>query len=344
MIVVAVTVIVLSCSDDPTEPVIVDIGGTMEVAHITPAEGNAITISGDSTDDANLWSRAEELIVQVRDSLDRMAVVRMKGLTDSTNFYLLAKWRDDTRDVMPDYWLFNDSLGGHIRTSNLPLTGGQDFFVAMFSEGSLADEDSLCWRMCHYRDPGPESIMRNEGTSMVDAWIWKAGQTDPIRTLRDIYYPVADTFHLDQMADRAVPIWRENILSNDIRWMHIDSLFYDGEFLFWSETIDWRLSFQDDEGKLLLWPKGAVIPGYVLADSVIYYANESSWEIEAKGSHDEIEGFWVLELKRRLDTGFADDIQFVLGQKVLSTIGIKDSPGANSPDPHLGSGPFEIQF
>jgi hypothetical protein len=325
--------------------VIYDIGGTLEVAHISLAEGNAISISGDSTDDGGAWSQAKEFIVEVKDSLDNLAVVSMKAVTDSTNLYLLVKWRDPTRDVMPDHWLYNDSSGGHIRTSNLPLRGGQDFFMAMFSDGTNGNINADCWQMCHYRDPGPESVMRNDGPGMVDAWIWQSGKTDPVRTLEDMYYPPSDTFNYDQTA-QIVPVWQENVQVNipEIRWMHEDSPDYQGEFLFRSEMIEWQPFFYDEDSVRVLWPYGATVPGYALADSVIYYADESLWEIEAKGQYDEVEGYWVLEIKRRLDTGFMDDIQFILGQKIHASVAVKNSPGANSPDPHLGSEPFEIQF
>jgi hypothetical protein len=339
MAIFAVMIVILSCSEDVTDPYDIELGGTMEVAHISAAEGAAIAIDGNPTGSDEAWSKAEEFRIVVQDTLGNMAVVGMRALTDSTYFYLNVRWRDPTRDVRPDHWVFNDSNGGHI-----PFVGGQDFFVAMFDDGNNGDVKADCWQMCHLRGDGPYSIMRNDGPGMVDAWIWESGQTDPVRTLADLHYPPGDTFAFDQMADRPVPIWAENILADDIRWMHKDSLYYEGDFLFRADYVTWRAIFYDAEGGFIKWPYGAVIPGYLLADSVVYYADESCWEIEAKGFYEETEGFWEVEFKRELDTGFADDIPFVLGGKIDCTIAVTNSPNYNSPDPHFGSEPFEIQL
>jgi hypothetical protein len=126
--------------------------------------------------------------------------------------------------------------------------------------------------------------------------------------------------------------------------MHIDSLFFDGDFLYQSEAIPWKPGFYDGAGGLILWPAGATIPGYVLADSVTYHQDESRWEIVAKGVYDSASTSWTVEIRRRLDTGHADDIAFVLGEDVSCSVGFTDSPNHNSPGPHFGSEQFVIEF
>ena|GEM_PF-3065666 len=338
-------IIVASCSEDPLEPVIVDIGGTLEVTHISPAEGEAILIDGNPGGPDIIWEEAKEFMVVVQDSISRngftgyISIVKMRALTDSTYFYLLVEWEDPTRDVQPDRWVYTDALGGKSQD-----VGGQDFFVAMFQEGAVGDTGLDCYQMCHLRDEGPYSIMRNDSPGMVDAWTWKSGQTDPVSTLEDKHLPADDTVLSDQTHGGAAFVWEDNHFAEEPEWMHRDSLYYTGDFLFNSEKVGWRRGFYDVDSNLFWWPEGAIIPGYVLGDSVVHYEDESLWEIEAKGTHDEATGVWQLELKRKLDTGFEDDIPFVLGELFNCTIGVTDNPADNSSHEHYGSDPFMIQF
>jgi hypothetical protein len=340
-------IIVASCSDDPLQPVIVDIGGTMVVAHISPAEGDAISIDGNPGGPDVIWDRAEEFMIVVQDSINRkdlpgyIGIVRMKALTDSTYFYLLVEWDDPTRDVQPDRWIYVDDQGGKNQD-----VGGQDFFVAMFEDGVVSDTGLDCYQMCHLRDEGPNSIMRNDGPGMIDAWSWKSGQTDPVSTLEDKHFPADDTVLNDHTHSGTAFVWKDNFdeIVSEPEWMHQDSLFYTGDFLYNSVKIHWKPGFLDSGGAPFGWPAGAIIPGYVLGDSVVHYEDESLWEIEAKGTHDEATGIWQLELKRRLDTGFEDDIPFVLGERFNSAIGVTNNPNYNSSHEHYGSDPFIIQF
>lgn len=342
-------IIVASCSEDPVKPVVIDIGGTMEVKHISPAEGDAILIDGNPGGPDIIWEQAKEFKIVVRDSINRKAVpgipgyislVRMKALTDSMYFYLLVEWDDPNGDVRPDRWVYNDVGRG------LQDVGGQDFFVAMFENSVVGDTGLDCYQLCHLRDEGPNSIMRNDGSGIIDAWVWKSGQTNPVSTLEDKHLPAGDTVRFDQTHSSIAFVWKDNFdeIVTEPEWMHQDSLFYTGDFLYNSEKISWKLNFPDSVGGLLGWPEGAVIPGYVLNDSVIHYEDESLWEIEAKGTHDEATGVWQLELKRKLDTGFEDDIPFVLGAAINCAIGVTDNPSFNSPHEHYGSDPFIIQF
>lgn len=340
MIVTGLVIVVLSCSEDPVEPVEVDIGGTLVVKHIPQAEGEAIVIDGIA--DA-AWNDAKEFLIVVSDSLENIELMRLKGLTDSMYLYLLVQWDDPTRDVMPDRWIFTDVNGAH------ESGGGQDFMVMMFDDGDNGDFTADCTQMCHATEEDPFYMMRNDGPAMVDAWLWSAGQTDPVRTLDDVHFNAGDSVAKDFKHEWYPPVYDLNLKSGTIpdpEWMHEDSLFFTGEFLHFSESTLWRSGFMDPDSNFLGWPEGATIPGYRLADSVKHFEDESRWEIEAKGNHDEAGGYWYVEIKRRLANGFTnDDVQFVLDEKVSATVGFSGPPPQfNSPHPHTFSEVFEIQF
>jgi hypothetical protein len=366
-------VIILSCGEDSLNPVDSNLNGTLKVTHISPEEAPVIGDNDFGFDFA--WSKAETLFVVVEGPQSQLQVVRLLGLTDGEYFYLMAVWNDPTKDVKPDHVLWIDKGGVHART------GGQDFFYAIFADGSNGDVGADCYRMCHSSvvdiiedDTTFVDSMRNTGPGMVDSWVWMSGQTDPVGskwgvpgTLVDLHFPPGGLTTWDATVNRTPPIWNFNADVQDStvpRWMHPDSNFYFGDFLFDSEkepfthmvtypdsifdtiwgqdsvivridtTVNIELGFQ----------KGAEVPGYVLADSVVYYEDDSRFEVVAKGTYSAVDRQWYLEMKRKLDTGFDDDIPFVLGERTQCTIGVTNSPVANRSTPHYGSKSFYIQF
>ena len=271
-----------------------------------------------------IWDEAKEFLITVEDSLgDKLTIVRMKGLTDSTYFYLRVEWEDTSRSVRPDAW--------HYPWSN-HTSGGQDFFYALFDNGSNDTIGANCANMCH----GGGTVMVNPGPAMLDAWIWKSGQTNPTGTLDDLHFEPNDSGMSYDVAVLDPPVWEQNKdVHDDPVYQPKDTIDFSGDFLFRSNA---------DSMKIWIWPTNFVLPGYVVADELQEAAGESRWEIEAKGKHSDLSDRWVVEFKRKLNTGNEDDIPFVLGEKINCTIGVTDSPNYNSPDPHLGSEPFIIQF
>jgi hypothetical protein len=362
----ALMIVIVSCSEDTTEPVTVDIGGTLVVASL-PA-GEEIVIDGVA--DA-AWDKVKQHYVVLDDSLikdiddvisnteDKDAMLmRLKAIADEEYFYLLAGWSDTSgADVTPDQWYFDPSGNPDIRNLGHG-EGGQDFFFAMFDDGRNTSVGADCWKMCHIEkiDDSLHTYMENGGPGMVDAWIWKAGQTDPTHTLDDIQYLSGERYSNDVTVQN-IPVWEQNIrnLATDRRpkYMHQDTVDYTGEFLFQTEKIDFHDQTRDTSGKFLFWPQTYHIPGYVVRESVTPSDNESLWEIEAKGSYDNVEMTWTLEIKRKLNTGHPDDIPFVKGSTVDCSVGItKDMTFFGAPFnkfrnityPPLASRPFQLKF
>lgn len=372
-------VIILSCGDDSFTPTESNLNGTLTVTHISPEEAPVIGDNDLGFDFA--WSKAETLFVVVEGPQSQLQVVRLLGLTDGEYFYLMAVWSDPTKDVKPDHVLWIDKGGVHART------GGQDFFYAIFDDGDNGEVGADCYQMCHsfildtITDGGPDTTytyvdsMRNTGPGMADAWIWMSGQTDPVGskwgapgTLVDLHFPPGGLPTWDVTVNRTPPIWDFNAGVQDTTlpyWMHPDSNFYFGDFLFDSEKELFSLgvTYPDsvfdtiwEQDTLIVridttvttgfgFQKGAEVPGYVLADSVEYYEADSRFEVVAKGTYSAIERRWYLEMKRKLDTGFDDDIPFLLGERIQVSIGVTNSPVANRPIPHYGrEEAFYIQF
>jgi len=329
-------IIGMSCSDEVLEPVEVDIGGTMTVAHISQAEGEAIAIDGNPVGPDIIWDEAKEFKIVVKDSLSRkdlaghMSLVRMKALTDSTYFYLLVSWPDTAASVRPDFW-------AHIGAwTHLYL--GQDFFCAIFDDGRNDTVAANCANMCHLDSAGFPVEMHNPGPGMVDSWNWHSGTTNPSRTLEDKNIPAEGFVSIDATF-LGQAVYTRNLKSSTDPipvWMHETDTLFTGDFLYYDETEDMDLT--------IFWRDTLMIPGYLVSRQVNATDEESLYEIEAEGHFDEVGQTWTLEIKRKLDTGHEDDIPFVLGEKINCTIGVTDNPRNNSPHEHYASEPFIIQF
>jgi hypothetical protein len=360
----ALMIVIVSCSEDTTEPVTVDIGGTLVVTSL-PA-GEEIVIDGVA--DA-AWDKVKQHYVVLDDSLlegvddvisdtddKKPMLMRLKAVADEEYFYLLAGWSDTSgADVTPDQFHWYNSNGDFSVRNEGHGNGGQDFFFAMFDDGRNNSVGANCWEMCHIEkiDDSLHTYMENGGPDMVDAWIWKAGQTDPTHTLDDIHYAGGERFTYDVNVQN-VGVWVRNMQPDGRpEFMHQDSSAYTGDFLYRSQMVAFRDLYFDAQGLPHFWPQGFTLPGYAVRESVTPSDNESLWEIEAKGSYDNVEKTWTLEIKRKLNTGHPDDIPFVKGATVDCSVGItKDMTFFGAPFnkfrnityPPLASRPFQLKF
>ncbi|MFH1891131.1 MAG: ethylbenzene dehydrogenase-related protein [Candidatus Zixiibacteriota bacterium] len=339
MIAFGLLILALSCGDDPLEPIIIELGGTMVVAHVPSSD--AITIDG--VPDAT-WDRAKKFQIVAKSATGDPAVINMKAITDSTYFYLLVSWEDPTKDVRPDNWEW-------IQEPNQPKptpfrSGGQDFFFAIFDDGGNGNVGADCHQMCHSIQIDTITTvdsMRNDGAALVDTWLWKSGESDPVTRLLDMSFPAGSASEPDvSVQETEVVIGNED--GGEPHWMHKDTLAFTEDFLYISDTLEWRADFWPDSETVIGWPAGAMLPGYVLNDAIDLNEDESQWEVVAKGEYDNLANRWTLEVKRKMNTGHIDDLPFVLGQRVSCTAGVRNSPVGNSPYPHYGTEPFDIQF
>lgn len=337
-------ILALSCGSEPLKPVEIELGGTLQVAHISSSEAPTIDGVPDAT-----WDKAKKFQIVAENASGQLQVIDMKGMTDDADlFYMLVSWDDPTRDVLPNQWQWTDSTGGH------DYFLGQDFFYMIMDDGGNGDVGGDCAQMCHTAEvPSGDTVitvdsMRNEGTGMVDTWIWRSGQTDPSYVLDDMHMLAGDTLAFDNTV-QTVPVWEWNIVdpvnNRDPVWMDQDSLFFTGEFLYRAEAIPYKSGFKGPSGEAVLWPYQATLPGYVVAgppppDD----PDESLWEVMAKGTYDELANRWTIEIRRKMNTEHDDDIQFASGKKISCTAGVTNNPAGNNAYPHYGTEPFYLQF
>jgi len=320
MLLVIMIVVWISCTDDPTEPVIVDVGGTLVALHISGGEAPVIDGILDAT-----WDLAAEKSYPLEDDDGELTLVRLKAMVDTTNndFYMLAVWKDADETIRPDSWFFNP---------NAFTFGGQDFFCAMFDDGDNGDFGADCYQMCHDVDGddiGDEMV--NPGPSMIDAWFWQAGITNPLSTLEEISYPADSGRRTDDVQLNAAYIKNDDF-TGEPRWKHKDSPNHPTDFLHMADTVSFVFESGLDS-----------IPGYALVDPS-QFLGASKWDVEAKAVYDNLTGAWVLEIRRSMTTGNVDDVQFIRGQLVNCTVAVASNLNFNNPYPHFGSEEFQIQL
>jgi hypothetical protein len=325
MTIAGFALIILSCSDEVADPIELDLNKPLVVRHITSDVGSAIVIDG-QVDAA--WNDAEEYEYIIYDMDSVPFILTLQALTDSTHFFLLARWGDPVEDIRPNFWLWDPARGFY-------RTGGQDFFCAIFDDGRNGTVGVDCAQMCHRDEMDVPDAMINPGPGMIDAWVWMSGLTNPVGTLEDIHYSADSSFREDdQTVQNAYVLNYGGAQNPDPVWMPEDAPYHRTDFMFYDEIIDFHQ---------IIEPQLDSIPGYYLNDRSTF-TGTSKWEVDAKGTFDNALGQWVVEFRRELDTGHDDDIPFVLGETINCAIGVTDNPHFNSPYSHVGRSPIEIRF
>jgi hypothetical protein len=295
-------VIYISCSDESLTPVDDNVGGTLTVKHISPADAPVIGENDGGFD--VVWSQADTFYVIVNNIQEgntrgsQFDIVRLLALTDSTHLYLMAIWNDNTRDVRPDRVVYENKVGGHSRK------GGQDFFYAIMDDGGNGDVGSDCNQMCHQTfeifedDTTIIDSMINPGPGIVDAWLWTSGQSDPVGLLHDLPGTLLDmSFASNGIPEgdethQIIPAWELNAdpQQPDLpRWMHPDSNSYKGDFLFNSEKVQFTqtdITYLDtlwDYDWEYIYDEDSTIIDSTIIDSTIAEINtEFGWPLGAE--------------------------------------------------------------
>lgn len=148
-------------------------------------------------------------------------------------------------------------------------------------------------------------------TFRADMWHWKASRTNPLGKADDKMTIVS--------LDKLLRGYQGQ--TPDKKTVYIQRPRDEGDKFYRSERY----------GK----KQEAIMPKYILISS----GQGSSWDIDAKGVWHQ--GYWTLELRRKLDTGHEDDVKFVLGTRVLGGIAVFNQ---SENDDHAISDVLRFQF
>ncbi|MFQ5887704.1 MAG: ethylbenzene dehydrogenase-related protein, partial [Candidatus Hydrothermarchaeales archaeon] len=180
-----------------------------------------------------------------------------------------------------------------------------------------------CAMLCH-----GDRMRTNAPDEKGDIWHWKASRTNPVGYADDKWmddtlvegYEEEDKEAAHRADSKVAGGYRENVnpYKSGPRYYEpnpIDAL--DAKFILQSEIYNGEaIEITSD----IVFREGDTIPGYILEK-----VSGSRGDMEAKGVWED--GVWSLELKRKLNTGHDDDVQFDVARTYRFGIAVMDNTG-----------------
>jgi hypothetical protein len=108
----------------------------------------------------------------------------------------------------------------------------------------------------------------------------------------------------------------------------------------WKDDADQKGAFTE-ETSAAIDDKFEAKEGYTVPALTLRKPSGSRADIEAVGAYKD--GFWQVMLKRKLETGNADDAKFEVGKDVAFTVAIFDNTGAKNGSEHKKSRPATLR-
>jgi hypothetical protein len=238
--------------------------------------------------------------------------VEVKALYDEEFIYLLAKWPDQSKSVMPQQW---------------QLTGG-----TWFSAPHKEDRLSFLWNTddaiigfenqaqgCAALNCHADGWETRTSEEVGDLWQWMAGKTNPSASVPDVGW--MDDLSVDNTG--IVPddftgskVWERNsVYDHDGNESTLP--FTEGDLPMWMkgssppnpdpEGLYLFRGFETDIVDPQEFADGTNLPGYLLSRPS---DGKNRADISAKGVYDDALKTWTLEIKRKLVTGNAADVAF----------------------------------
>ena len=262
------------------------------------------------------WKHAESLVAQLQDGSIGKVDVHLKALYDSDYLYLYATWPDPTLSADKDTWSFDGenwtSSGDEDR---IALIWNIDNSVAGFNIGG-------CAMLCH-----GDRMHTNSKGELADLWHWKAGRTNPRGYADDEW--IDNTIvegYTDESKEAAMnPDGSPTSDMKNIQPSRSGPKYHeprpedetDSRFIF-LEEVEKGEAVEITESTR--FKEGDTVPGYILQGPI---ANRG--DVEAKGKW--IGGRWQLELRRKLNTGFVNDVQFDISKTYRFGVAVMDNTG-----------------
>jgi PAS domain S-box-containing protein len=266
------------------------------------------------------WKQANELIIKIQDGSIGKVEVSLKALYDKEYLYIYATWPDPTQSIGKDMWEFNGV--------NWTSSGNEDRIGFIWNVDNSISGFNIggCAMICH-----GDRMHTNSPGELGDLWHWKAGRTNPLGYADDewIDNAVVEGYTEEAKegaihADGTELLYKEGYLKN-INSDGTGPKYYepnpedtlDGKFIFWEEVENGDAVEASGNTR---FSAGDLAPGYILKRPA---GNRA--DIDAKGTWQG--GKWQLELRRRLNTGYDNDVQFEIDKTYRFGVAVMDNTG-----------------
>jgi hypothetical protein len=346
----------ISCGSDDELPVEFPPSDEIRVSYISSAQAPVIDGSADA-----VWENAQlSQLIALEDSENnpkgRVELLEIKALSDSNNIYVYARWRDEGgKDDRYRQWLWSKAGGFDPWRKDLAR---EDVFNVLFEMDNNVTTDMSCARFCHEIGVNNYEFNNQEG-AQIDGWYWRANQTNPIGHALDLYFEdsiSADSgtygldpedvtgFVVNEIPSGDEPAWWDSTYTIDTIIVSIeedtttDPISYDttfryrvdlGSYLLADDTTD----YQQPIGVII---DSIYVPAFVLSTD----AAGDRWDVEARAVYEPDSKYWVLELKRAMNTGNPNDIVFTIGSEIVAHFAVS----VDFMQSHIGFDPVVIKF
>lgn len=243
-----------------------------------------------------IWNKVRPIQIKLTEGKQGEVTASVKALYSETDLYLLIRWKDSTESLNRLY-----EFDG---TQWKEREGDEDRLGILWNmNDSIKDfEKKGCFVLCHEEGKYMQTNAPNERG---DIWHWQAQRSNPVGYADDqiLTNKMHKHYHGTQL--------HESGRFNDKReWggfsNNWDKATKSPKFMFKDRTQSGPILIRPESVKI---PKDAVFQkGTILPREVLGKPHGSRGDIEAKGVWNK--GTWTLEIKRALDTGHEDDIQF----------------------------------
>ncbi|MCH7948508.1 MAG: hypothetical protein IIC66_11995 [candidate division Zixibacteria bacterium] len=155
--------------------------------------------------------------------------------------------------------------------------------------------------------------------SAYDVWNWRSLETAPAG-LAEGKTLINDTVLVTDSGAQQVA-WDNIKINTRPKWAHKDSSAFTGEVLYIEDTSGFDRYTSDPN-----WVTGHIIPGFyidTIVRNTVQSFPESRWDIFTVSSFDDLNNTITVVLKRKLDTGWSEDL--VLVDSVQFRIGLFDN-------------------
>jgi hypothetical protein len=294
--------------------------GAEEKSTILTAQriNESITIDGYANESS--WSRISIFTTRLKDGSIGEVDVGLQALYDTEYIYIHATWPDPTESVNKKLWTFNGT--------EWLKSGDEDRLAIFWNIGDSVEGFNIggCAMLCH-----GDRMHTNAPDEKADSWHWKASRTNPAGYMDDKFVDDTTVDYTGSL-DTAIDItarhpdpkesggYSRNGDDDETRPIYFEpnpTDHEDGIFIFKTEFDDGQAIEITDE---MVFSAGDTIPGYILEKPV-----GSRGDIEARGVWED--GIWSLEIKRKLNTGHDDDVQFDTTRTYRFGVAVMDNSG-----------------
>lgn len=322
LLLVFVMIVWIGCGDDgPTDPVIVpDLRVNVNTTAGDPGMANV---------NSAVWNNVDTVRVEVfRSGLSSLlpakisivaATALMQVLVNNDDLYIRVQWDDTSFNIWREHYYYYTDTSGNQQISRKDIVEqAEDQIYLLFKN--------------------PDSV-----STIWDAWNWRALTTGAGGFAEGFNYSSADSLSLDAAGTKVVKIgWENPSFFGEPQYVHQDTsefndyilyldekvarkdtlyIIYDTTIINISDTIFDTIPIRWPE--TTGWTDDQKVPGWMIdrdAQNLSEAQLGSRWDIRAIMDYDEANSLYTVVMKRKLNTGYADDFNMATADSIKTKV------------------------